>query len=101
MPRLPQAGLNMRISPSYRCAAPYRHVNASPVTSASGAPIYVLALKNVFRQRPPFGMTDRWAGRTVLRGSWLQFEAVELPGPVAHGGHGAEPLWAACTLIRT
>src|SRR5262249_11298872 len=25
------------------------------------------------------GMSDRWAGRTVLRGSWLQFEAVELP----------------------
>src|SRR5215467_9346516 len=24
-------------------------------------------------------MSDRWAGRTVLRGSWLQFEAVELP----------------------
>src|SRR5579859_6935763 len=23
------------------------------------------------------------------------------PGPVAHGGHGAAPLWAACTLIRT
>jgi hypothetical protein len=25
------------------------------------------------------GMTDRWAGRTVLRGSLLQFEAAELP----------------------
>src|SRR5690242_17044736 len=42
-------------------------------------------------------MTDRWAGRTVLRGSLLQFAAVELSGPVAHGGHGAEPLRAACS----
>src|SRR6266480_3864679 len=24
-------------------------------------------------------MSDRWAGRTALRRSWLQFEAVELP----------------------
>jgi len=54
-----------------------------------------------FGQRPLFGMSDRWAGRTVLRRSWLQLEAVELPGPVAHGGHGAEPLWPACTLIGT
>jgi hypothetical protein len=56
------------------------------------------AHKNACNQHTTFGMSDRWAGRTALRRSWLQFEAVELPGPVAHG---AEPLWAACTLIRT
>src|SRR5579859_1503653 len=26
-----------------------------------------------------YGMSDRWAGRTALRRSWLQFEAVEFP----------------------